>query len=924
MPIVLALTFAVLGGWWAQWPGLLAGSVIGWLLGSVQALRARVDELDRVLAGLRAAQPPPADAVESRTAISEPAGEPAVSADASPGTASAPWPPADVPADAAAPVATAPDVFSGPPATPTRLARALDAGRAWIERYLASGNPVVKIGVVVLFIGVAFLLRYAAERVTVPVELRLTLVAAAAIVVLVIGWRLRHRPDAYGLTLQGAAVGVLYLTVFAAARLYGVVPVAAAFPLLVFVVLFSTIMAVLQNAQVLAGFALAGGFLAPVLMSTGTGSHVVLFSYYALLNAGVLAMAWFRAWRVVNWIGFMFTFVIGASWGYRYYQPAYFASTEPFLVLFFLYYVAVATLFTRPAVQQRAGGAALMDGTLLFGTPVVAFALQAALVRHLAFGLAYSALFMAAVYVALTAWLRRRRVFESLLGQSYLALGIVFASLAIPFAFDNQRWTAAAWSLEGAGLVWVGLRQQRLLPRLLGMGLQLAAGAAFMSMLGRSAEPRLLLNSVYLGCLMLGLAGLFSALQFHRQSRRQGASVRPLERRLAPAVFLTWGLVWWLAGGLRETLVNVGDRYWLEAIAGYVAASFGALTLTAIRLRWPAAARPSVATIPVVGMLILVGTAFSDSRLGDPFRDLGWLVWPPVLMLIWHDLYLAERHHVWRRRVLSAAHAAALAVLTLWLGWMLDSGIAALTRGQTAPVWHQLAWGLVPAVLMIAPARLRRRLDWPLGRYAEAYLGLGLVPVAVLLVIWLASTGTAAGDPAPLGYLPLLNPLELVQLAGLLALYDWTARQRGARLDPFVPALELATAAAAFYWLNTAAARAVHYLGGIDYPLGHIAGSAVFQATISILWTLLALAAMVLGSRRPSRRIWIGGAALLAVVTVKLFLVDLSGIGTVARIVSFVSVGVLMLVIGFLAPLPPKDRMDKDGVEQPATELEHV
>jgi uncharacterized membrane protein len=52
--------------------------------------------------------------------------------------------------------------------------------------------------------------------------------------------------------------------------------------------------------------------------------------------------------------------------------------------------------------------------------------------------------------------------------------------------------------------------------------------------------------------------------------------------------------------------------------------------------------------------------------------------------------------------------------------------------------------------------------------------------------------------------------------------------------------------------------------------------------------------------------VWFVGAGLLAVVVAKLFVVDLVGVGTVARIVSFLAVGALMLGIGYVAPLPPR------------------
>ncbi|MFB3112945.1 MAG: DUF2339 domain-containing protein, partial [Gemmatimonadales bacterium] len=131
-------------------------------------------------------------------------------------------------------------------------------------------------------------------------------------------------------------------------------------------------------------------------------------------------------------------FAIGATWGYEYYRPELFASTEPFLVLFFLYYVGVSVLFARRQEVELRG---VVDGTLVFGTPIIAFALQAALVQDMSFGLAFSALGAAATYVLLALWLKRQDAFSDLLGQSFVALGVVFATLAIPFAFDNQRFT---------------------------------------------------------------------------------------------------------------------------------------------------------------------------------------------------------------------------------------------------------------------------------------------------------------------------------------------------------------------------------------------------------------------------------------------------------------------------------------------------
>ena len=87
--------------------------------------------------------------------------------------------------------------------------------------------------------------------------------------------------------------------------------------------------------------------MAPELASIGSGSHVVLFSYYAVLNCGVLGIARYRAWRELNLVGFAGTFIVGALWGSRFYRPDYLLTVEPFLVLFFLIYALLPVLCAR-------------------------------------------------------------------------------------------------------------------------------------------------------------------------------------------------------------------------------------------------------------------------------------------------------------------------------------------------------------------------------------------------------------------------------------------------------------------------------------------------------------------------------------------------------------------------------------------------
>jgi uncharacterized membrane protein len=163
----------------------------------------------------------------------------------------------------------APDTRSRPPPaamSDNRLPAQPDLhARAFlrIKRYFSEGNLIVRLGVIVLFCGLAFLLDYAADYGMLPVELRLLGVAAAGVALLLLGWRLRLQHPAYALALQGGAIALLYLTVFTAFRMYDLLSVWAAFPLLLVLGAAAAVLSIRQNAVALAVLGISGGFLAP-------------------------------------------------------------------------------------------------------------------------------------------------------------------------------------------------------------------------------------------------------------------------------------------------------------------------------------------------------------------------------------------------------------------------------------------------------------------------------------------------------------------------------------------------------------------------------------------------------------------------------------------------------------------------------------
>ena len=225
-------------------------------------------------------------------------------------------------------------------------------------------------------------------------------------------------------------------------------------------------------------------------------------------------------------------------------------------------------------------------------------------------------------------------------------------------------------------------------------------------------------------------------------------------------------------------------------------------------------------------------------------------------------------------------------------------------------MWSLLPFGLAPAaVLWLVGARWARE-RWPVATNARTYLVLGAVPIAAYLLGWTFWANVHSdGNPAPLPYIALINPLDvslgLVFLTLIHGLRTLRRDGHGARLEENRVPLYALFGAAIFAWTNGAVLRTLHHWAHVPFDFHDMWHSVLVQAAFSLLWSLTALLLMTVATRREIRDLWLVGAALMGIVVLKLFAIDLSNIGGVERIVSFIGVGALMLVIGYFAPVPP-------------------
>ena len=775
--------------------------------------------------------------------------------------------------------------------TPPRPAPGPDPIRLFLDWFFG-GNLFVRIGILLVFFGVGFLIKYAVDQawLVFTLEMRLTAVAAGGLALLGLGWSMRQRRRDYALLLQGAGIGILYLDVYGAYQLAHLLPAGTAFFFLILIGLAAAGLAIVQDAPSLAWFGFAGGFLAPIVASSGRDDHIALFSYYAVLNAAILAVAWFKSWRALNLLGFGFTFGIGVIWGLLKYDPSRFGSTEPFLVAFFLFYVAIAVLY---AVRQPPRFRGYVDATLLFGTPIVSFACQIALIRHIEYGIAWSAVVLACFYLGLSYGLPRfAGVGLKLLAQAFRALGIIFASVAIPYTFAAET-TAGVWALEGAGLMWIGVRQGHPLTRVFGLLLQ--AGAAIALVASLPLPPsRLFANAGYLGAAMIGIGGMVSAYWLDRA----GEDRRRWEQGGA-AWLMIWGLSWWFGAGSLELQRHFPPGAFPANLLWYGMATILAGEVAASLLAWPRLHRV-LAALPLVGLAAFVS---SYHNLSHPFLAGGGTAWPMFFL----TAYLVLRRTELRESIrgLAWSHAAMGLLLYALLQW--EFGWQVLNRPELADGWKTAAVALIPllGLRLTTMARL-----WPVSAWPFPYGAVVGGVLALSLLLWTLWSIASPGSAAPLPWLPVLNPVDGTAGLVLLVLALWWRDLSRLRLIP--PAWEQdrlvlgLLGGLAFLWINLALLRALHHLLSVPYDPIAMFRSDLVQTAISILWGLLGVGLLLVARSRQSREIWMSAAFILALVVLKLFAIDLAASGTVERIVSFLAVGGLLTGMGWLSPLPPR------------------
>ena len=768
-------------------------------------------------------------------------------------------------------------------ATPP-VQRQQDAVENWLQKLIFSGNVMAKIGVLILFIGMAFFIKYVAEHNLLSIEIRHVIVALTGMLMVFLGMRLSATRKNYASILSGGGVGLMYMTVYSAFQIYHLLMPVPAFSLLIAIVALSGVLAIMQDAKLLALFGILGGFLAPLLISNGSNNYIFLFSYYLVLNTAVLGMAFFKSWWELNLAGFIFTFIITALWGWESYQPEYFSTTEPFLITFFLFYVLITILYALRHTENQRG---MINTSLALANPVIVFGMQAGLVQDYHYGAAWSAFALCLFYglLASTLFLSGAKTLRQL-AAVFCGLAILFGTLTIPFTFTHL-WSSTSWALESIILLWCGIRQGNANLRLSSCIVMLASMIMFMLYIDELLKIRRVLNEFYLSGLFIIAALLVNSYFLYKNSLPDDIG------KSFARLFILVGVPSWYLLNLGQINLYVGYEHQYIDVIIFVATSCLTFCVAGAYLNWRWLYYPAIALLPAMIILSL--------------PDNNWLYYHPASIhyawcysfaALYTILYL---HDEVPKSYLHTMHLVSFLFLTWFMTNRID--LAIMHETSLRDYWRVINFGLTPALMLFIAVCGKAFLPWPIAKYSSSYQQTGGMMIACFLTFWFIMTCAYAGDLAAFPYLPLFNPLDITIALALTAMTLWLRDTH-----PSTQRTLSLVSIFCFIWFNAILLRTAHHWLAIPYQWNDLWNSMIVQAALSIFWSVIALLVTTIAARLNSRELWFCGFTLMWVVIIKLFLVDLSDTNTIERIITFIGVGVLMLINGYLSPLPPREK----------------
>lgn len=303
-------------------------------------------------------------------------------------------------------------------------------------------NFLTIIGIVTLVLGIGYFVKYAIDQNWINETFRVLIGIVLGLSIIGIAHRIRKNFEVFSSILIGGGISVLYFTLTIAFREYHIFSQNITFILLTVVTLFSIVLGLIYNKQVVAIFSIIGGFSAPLMISTGESNFIFLFSYLALLNVGMLYMSWRKNWQIISFIAFMFTSAYSLAWLYD-------SKTKTQALFFIIFYIIfqAASLFNYFSKKEfTVWNCILMIGNTIVSTVFVSLTLN---LQHT--GLTSVIFGILNLFFALYVYNTTQ---HKLLQNTLIGLSIALITTAIGLEF-NANYVAICFAIESTLLLFL-------------------------------------------------------------------------------------------------------------------------------------------------------------------------------------------------------------------------------------------------------------------------------------------------------------------------------------------------------------------------------------------------------------------------------------------------------------------------------------
>jgi uncharacterized membrane protein len=557
---------------------------------------------------------------------------------------------------------------------------------------LIGGKLLNRIGAFALILGVGFFLKYAFDNDLISETMRVIIGFVAGALLLLGGWRFHKKNLAiFAQGLIGAGIAILYLSVYASFNFYHLVSQPVALMLMSAVTALTFLQALKYDALAVSLLGWAGGFLTPILLSTGQSNEAGLFTYIALLDLGLLAILFKKdSWFILEPLTLAATYLIYVVWFDEYYNETALPLTVFFLTVFWglFYGLDVLRIFRGVTAFQKIRQAVAGCNALFY---YLALYILIDSSHHQ--WMSAVTILLGGVYFFTFLLLQKRRPEAALLLARYTLTAIILLVIATAIQFSGFI-IVTFWALEALILVWCGIHWKMRYVRHAAFGL---IGLALLKLIFTEGafgyfaleNFKLIFNRRALAFAALAAVSGFSAILFQRVDEKSSGSFKMIlhgiwavllfilltveidnyfRRQMLTATaetaaslrfncFMTWAamwtlyslpLVWW---GMRQKILpiiwsglgSLGLAAITIAIQGLTFAPIAKFTFG---LNWRAAAF----------VLVIAGAVIHARWLNQNRRSFPWLVevfgiLQVAIVLLLLDLFTSETKDIFKKAV---------------------------------------------------------------------------------------------------------------------------------------------------------------------------------------------------------------------------------------------------------------------------------